>query len=164
MGKAFLYFSPNGTGIFARHLPKKDEQPVCRTRIRLMLHWRHSMHHQRQLTKSLGQTQYCFIMTRWRRYESKCSKTPICTHRTWLLMLHHYPIWDQTITMKIDTIRNIKPPKTLMFLDIINYYRNMWVRWSHVLTPLTNLQSLDKPFIWTDVEQSTFDTIKKNNV
>ena len=63
------------------------------------------------------------------------------------------------ITSKIDAIQNIAPPKTRKqlrsFLRIVNYYRDMWIRRSHILTPLTNLQSKDKPFKWTSIITET---------
>ena len=68
------------------------------------------------------------------------------------------------ITKKVEAILNIAPPKThkqlRSFLGMVNYYRDMWIRRSHVLAPLTSLQSKDTKFTWTKVEQDAFDTIK----
>ena len=69
------------------------------------------------------------------------------------------------ITKKVDAIRQIAPPKTKRqlrsFLGMVNYYRDMWIRRSHVLAPLTNLQSPSVPWKWTQTEQEAFDTIKR---
>jgi len=37
----------------------------------------------------------------------------------------------------------------------------MWIRWSHVLTPLSTLTSKTTKFNWTDEEQKAFDMMKK---
>ena len=43
------------------------------------------------------------------------------------------------INIKIEEITNMNPPtsqKDLQkFMGVINYYRNMWPRWSHTLDP-----------------------------
>ena len=44
---------------------------------------------------------------------------------------------------------------------MINYYRDMWRRRSHILTPLTALQSANAKWQWTVTEQSAFDEIKR---
>ncbi|MCP4270932.1 MAG: hypothetical protein GY781_03065, partial [Gammaproteobacteria bacterium] len=66
---------------------------------------------------------------------------------------------------KIDAIKNIATPKTKKqlrsFIGIINYYRDMWVRRSEILAPLTTLTSKDAKWEWTDVHQQAFDKIKK---
>ena len=66
---------------------------------------------------------------------------------------------------KVDAIKNIATPKTKKqlrsFIGIINYYRDMWVRRSEILAPLTNLTSKDAKWEWTDVHQQAFDKIKK---
>ena len=68
------------------------------------------------------------------------------------------------IAKKVDAILNIAPPKTRRqlrsFLGMVNYYRDMWIRRSHVLTPLTALVSKETKFKWTKLEQDAFDTIK----
>ena len=69
------------------------------------------------------------------------------------------------IPKKIDAMMAIKPPKTKKqlrgFIGMINYYRDMWIRRSAVLAPLTALTSKTAKWKWTDVEQKAFDTIKK---
>ena len=47
------------------------------------------------------------------------------------------------------------------FIGVINCYRNMWPRRSHMLAPLTILTSIKRKFRWTQVEQDAFDKIKR---
>ena len=65
---------------------------------------------------------------------------------------------------KVEAIVNIIPPKNMKqlweFIGIINYYRDMWARQSHLLHPLTALMLPKVDFKWTDVEQKVFDEIK----
>ena len=46
------------------------------------------------------------------------------------------------------------------FIGIVNYYRDMWARRSHLLHPLTALTPNKENFKWTGVEQKSFDDIK----
>ena len=47
------------------------------------------------------------------------------------------------------------------FIGVINYYRKIWARWSHLLHPLMARTSSKVKFKWTDVEQKAFDEIKR---
>ena len=47
------------------------------------------------------------------------------------------------------------------FIGLVNYYRDMWPRRSHLLQTLTALTSSKVRFKWTDVEQKSFDDIKR---
>ena len=44
---------------------------------------------------------------------------------------------------------------------MVNYYRDMWIRRSEVLAPLTRLTSSNIKFEWTDVEQTAFEKNKQ---
>ena len=59
----------------------------------------------------------------------------------------------------IATPRNKKELRS--FIGVINYYRDMWVRRSEILAPITNLTSKEAKWEWTDVYQKTFDRNKK---
>ncbi len=58
----------------------------------------------------------------------------------------------------------LTPPSTKRqlrrFLGMINYYRDMWRRRSHILAPLTAMCSAKAKFIWHDKEQKAFEDIK----
>ena len=47
------------------------------------------------------------------------------------------------------------------FLGLVNYYRDMWARRSHLLQPLTALTSTKANFKWTDVKQQAFNKLNK---
>ena len=65
---------------------------------------------------------------------------------------------------KVDAILRIKPPRTKrqlrQFLGMVNYYRDMWRRRSHILAPLTAMVSKEAKFTWTNDHQKAFDDIK----
>jgi hypothetical protein len=44
------------------------------------------------------------------------------------------------------------------FIGMINYYRDMWVRRSELLAPLTSMTSRNVKFNWTDEHQKAFDS------
>ena len=68
-------------------------------------------------------------------------------------------------TTKVNAISNIAPPtnkKDLRgFIGMVNYYRDMWIRRSHVLAPLAALTSKTAKWKWGEEEQSAFDTMKR---
>ena len=63
---------------------------------------------------------------------------------------------------KVRAILTMEEPKNLnelrAFLGLVNYYRDMWPRRSHILAPLTDLTG--KRFIWTNVERQAFNRMK----
>ena len=71
----------------------------------------------------------------------------------------------QPVTKKINAIKNIAPPENKKelrrFIGLVNYYRDMWVRRSHVLAPLTILSSKKNKWKWGDEEQKAFQLMKK---
>ena len=44
---------------------------------------------------------------------------------------------------------------------MINYYRDMWIRRSEILAPLTKLCSKGVKFSWNEEQQKAFELIKK---
>ena len=66
---------------------------------------------------------------------------------------------------KVEAIQRIKPPKTKRqlrrFLGMINYYRDMWKRRSHILAPLSALISKTVKYKWTEKEQRAFEEAKR---
>jgi hypothetical protein len=71
----------------------------------------------------------------------------------------------QPVTKKIEAIQNIAPPqnrrKLRKFIGIVNYYRDMWIRQSHVLAPLATLTSKSTKWRWGEREQWAFDKMKQ---
>jgi len=65
---------------------------------------------------------------------------------------------------KVEAIRRLDTPKTKRqlrrFLGMINYYRDMWRRRSHILAPLTGLISKKVTFKWETQHQKAFEEIK----
>ena len=70
------------------------------------------------------------------------------------------------LVKKVQAITNIKTPTTQnhvrSFIGLVNYYRDMWPRRSHMMAPLTKLTSKNVKLKWTDVEQKAFDKIKRH--
>ena len=66
---------------------------------------------------------------------------------------------------KVEAITRILPPKNRRqlrrFLGMINYYRDMWQKRSHTLSPLSRLVSKTVKWKWTDVEQQAFENAKR---
>ena len=66
---------------------------------------------------------------------------------------------------KVEAITRILPPKTKKqlrrFLGMINYYRDMWKRRSHILSPLSKLISKNIKWKWTNIEQKAFEEAKQ---
>ena len=71
----------------------------------------------------------------------------------------------QPTANKVHAISNIAPPKTKKelrrFIGMVNYYRDMWIRRSHVLAPLASLTSKTTKWVWGEEQQKAFDTMKK---
>ena len=69
------------------------------------------------------------------------------------------------LNKKVEAINNLSVPKTKRqlrrFLGMINHYRDMWVRRSEILAPLTTLTSKKVVFKWKDIHQQAFDNMKK---
>ena len=71
----------------------------------------------------------------------------------------------QPLPKKVDVMQQIKEPtnrKELQsFIDMVNYFRDMWIRRAHMLAPLAKLTSESVSFVWTSVEQKAFNDMKK---
>ena len=65
---------------------------------------------------------------------------------------------------KVEAIMQLTPPTTKRqlrcFLGMINYYRDMWQRRSHILAPLTAMCSAKAKFVCGDKEQKAYKYIK----
>ena len=71
----------------------------------------------------------------------------------------------QPLPKKVTAILQIAAPKTKRelrrFIGMVNYYRDIWIRRSDILTPLTKLVSKTVKWIWTEEQQKAFDMMKK---
>jgi len=71
----------------------------------------------------------------------------------------------QPLQDKVQAILRIAEPKTRKelrsFLGIVNYYRDMWIRRSHVLAPLAQLTSKTTKFVWTEAQSKAFKMAKR---
>ena len=71
----------------------------------------------------------------------------------------------QPLPKKVEAILKIDAPKTRKelrsFIGIVNYYRDMWVKRSHVLAPMAALTSKTTKFVWGPKQQTAFETAKK---
>jgi hypothetical protein len=61
--------------------------------------------------------------------------------------------------LAIDAPKNRKELRS--FIGIVNYYRDMWVRRSHVLAPLASLTSKKTKWVWGPQQEVAFQTAKK---
>ena len=70
------------------------------------------------------------------------------------------------VQKKVQAVLDLQPPTTLKqlrsFLGMVQFYRDMWKRRSHILAPLTDLVGVGKKKLkWTEVHQKAFEDIKK---
>ena len=65
---------------------------------------------------------------------------------------------------KVEAIQRIKAPTNVRqlrhFLGMVNYYRDMWQRRSHILAPLTKLTGKRTPCVWGEEQEKAFREIK----
>jgi len=66
---------------------------------------------------------------------------------------------------KVKAMINLAAPRNLKqlrsFLGMINYYRDMWTRRSHILAPLHNLLRKGTRWSWNSEHQRAFNDIKR---
>jgi hypothetical protein len=72
----------------------------------------------------------------------------------------------QPSAKKVEAMLRIAPPKTRKelrsFIGMVNYYRDMWIRRSHALAPLSAMCSVNVKFKWEEEEhQKAFDLVKR---
>jgi len=71
----------------------------------------------------------------------------------------------QPLPTKVEAMLAMEEPKTRRqlraFIGLVNYYRDMWRRRSHVLAPLTELCSETKKFVWGETQRQAFCEAKK---
>ena len=74
--------------------------------------------------------------------------------------------WNEIglINKKIEVIVNIMPPKKTFqvreFIGLINYYRDIQTKHSHLLQPITTLPPDKVTLKWAYIEQNLFEDIK----
>ena len=67
---------------------------------------------------------------------------------------------------KVEAMKRIKPPKTSkqlkQFLGMVNFYRDIWEKRSHILAPLSKLSNVKgKEYIWGKEQQDAFEKAKR---
>jgi len=71
----------------------------------------------------------------------------------------------QPIPDKVDAMLKMEEPKTKKqlraFVGLVNYYRDMWRRRSHVLAPLTALCSNTQKWVWGEEQKQAFANVKR---
>jgi transposase InsO family protein len=69
------------------------------------------------------------------------------------------------VPKKVEGMLAIAPPKNVKqlrsFLGMVNYYRDMWIRRSHILAPLNALNKKGRKWEWGEEHQRAFDNIKR---
>jgi hypothetical protein len=78
----------------------------------------------------------------------------------WITRTGIKPVYD-----KVKAVLKIAEPKTRKelrsFIGVVNYYRDMWVRRSHVLAPLAALTSKTTKWKWEPQHQKAFAMAKR---
>ena len=70
-----------------------------------------------------------------------------------------------SVNKKVEAIVNMMLPmnqkQVCSFIGLVNYYRDMWAKRSHLLQTLTALTSKEVKFKWTHIKKNAFDDIKQ---
>ena len=78
----------------------------------------------------------------------------------WVTTKHISPLES-----KVRAIQAIAPPENKKqlrrFIGIVNYYRDAWIRRSHILTPLTQLTGKETKWEWKQEHTDAFNTMKR---
>ena len=78
----------------------------------------------------------------------------------WITRSGMKPLPDKVkAILALDTPRNRKELRS--FIGIVNYYRDMWIRRSHVLAPLVSLTSTKAKWSWGQQQEAAFQTAKR---
>ncbi len=71
----------------------------------------------------------------------------------------------QPLPKKVEAIQCLKEPRTKKelrgFIGLVNYYRDMWIRRSHVLAPLASLTSKTVKWQWGPEQSEAFQKMKR---
>ena len=66
---------------------------------------------------------------------------------------------------KVKAITQIARPTSTKhvrsFVGLVNYYKDMWPKRTHFLSHLTDVCSTRKKFVWTDIQEHAFQSIKR---
>ncbi len=75
------------------------------------------------------------------------------------------PSGIKPVQSKVSAMRNLVAPRNMKqlrsFLGMVNYYRDMWIRRSHILAPLQKLLKKGTRWAWNSEHQRAFDNLKR---
>ena len=98
-----------------------------------------------------------YLRNNKKKDENVIQKRPFSPIRNGILKFICYMWRCKANRKKIDVIVNIYPPRNrkevLRFIEILNYYRDIWARRSHTLQSLTKLMSVCVKLKRVSVEQ-----------
>ena len=93
----------------------------------------------------------------------KCNIEKSFIGKTEMEYLGFWVTWTgiKPINKKVESMVNMMSPKNTKevhaSIGIVNYYRDMWYRWSPLSHPLTSITSNMVKFKWADMDQKVFD-------
>ena len=93
------------------------------------------------------------------------SKCDWATKSTEYLGFLQTPDSIKPLPNKIKAITQIARPTSIKhvrsFVGLVNYYKDMWPKRTHFLCPLTDVCTTRKKFVWTDLQEHAFQSIKR---